>query len=247
MLSCHGIPLSVILPLYKPRGEWSEQFVENINELNQYLSPVIDIEYIVVYDGKPDQSIINKFKEIRGSHPEIKFVHYEKNHGKGYALRYGVSIASAPNILTMDFDFPYQKESIAQMIGLLCQGYDVIVGKRSTEYFKQIPVKRKVISKIFSFLATAFLGLPLRDTQSGMKGFNEKGKQVFLSTTINRFLVDTEFVLRVCKKELNMKTILIELKPGLAFTDFGAKVIRTEMGNFFKLLQLNRSLRKQAI
>ncbi|MEI9944696.1 MAG: glycosyltransferase family 2 protein [Chitinophagaceae bacterium] len=236
--------ITIVLPMYHPKGEWPKQFIENVRDLNASLSPALQLEYIVVHDGTPDQSAIDSFKDICQHHKEIKFTWYKKNQGKGYALRYGVALSSFPNVLTMDFDFPYCKESIIEMIGLLHQGHDVIVGKRSSDYFQQIPTKRKIISKTCSWLASSFLGLPLKDTQSGIKGFNEKGRAVFLQTTIKRFLVDTEFILRASKKNLNMKTIQIQPKPDLSFSNFGFRVIKTETGNFLKLLYLNQSLAK---
>lgn len=245
MPALDAISVSIVLPLYKPQGQWAENFLQNLRDLNDSLPSGVIIDYIVVYDGMPENSIIETFREICRAQPGIKFEWYRQNRGKGHALRHGVRSSAASNVLTMDFDFPYRKESVLEMISLLKKGHEVIVGKRSNEYFQQIPVKRKVISKIFSWLATFFLGLPLRDTQSGIKGFNAKGKKVFLETVINRFLVDTEFILRACKKNLDMKTIRIEPKPDLSFTNFGFRVIRTELGNFLKLLYLNRSLNKQ--
>ncbi len=245
MSSVQRSRVSIVLPMYKPCGPWPDEFLQNVKEWNEYLSPYVQVDYIVVHDGLPDTYTINTFRSICVTHPEIQFNWYTRNRGKGYALRQGVRISTATNTLTMDFDFPYRKESTYEMIGLLQQGHDVIVGKRSNEYFKQIPFKRKAISKIFSWLSSAFLGLPLRDAQSGIKGFNQKGRSVFLETTINRFLVDTEFILRASKENLDMKTIQIEPKPCLYFTNFGFKVIRTESGNFFKLLRLSRSLTKK--
>jgi hypothetical protein len=91
-----------------------------------------------------------------------------------------------------------------------------------------------------------FLDLPLYDTQSGIKGFNTAGKNVFLQTTINRFLIDTEFILRSSRDNISIKQIDISLEPYVVFSNFGVKVIRTEMNNFLKLLYLNRTLKKNA-
>lgn len=244
MPGLHSTPVTIVLPLYKPKSNWKEDFINNVYELNEYLSPSIAVEYIVVHDGLPEPYISEDLSRISEEHKEVKFLYYKKNRGKGYALRQGVKLSTTEHILTIDFDFPYQKESVKEMITLLQQGRDVVVGKRSDKYFQQIPFKRKIISKIFSLIANLFLGLPLRDTQSGIKAFNQKGKTIFLETTINRFLVDTEFILRAWKKNLSMQMIMIEPKPLLSFTNFGFKVIKTESVNFLKLLYLNKILSK---
>lgn len=230
--------ITIVLPMYKPGHEWERQFLTNVKELNDFVSPYTSINYIVVHDGPAPPEMRKSFEKISGTFPFIQFSHYAQNQGKGYALRHGVSLSRTPFTLTMDFDFPYQKEGIKEMIAHLQEDHDIIVGKRSVDYFHQIPLKRKVISKLFSWLAGAFLDIPLKDTQSGIKGFNIRGRQTFLETTINRFLVDTEFVLRASKKKQKIKTINITPKPGLLFTNFGFRVIKTETGNFLKLLRI---------
>jgi hypothetical protein len=143
------------------------------------------------------------------------------------------------------FDFPYKKKNIVELISFLKQGYDVVIGKRSKSYFKQLPFKRKIISALCLLLKKIFLDLPTYDTQSGIKAFNQTGKKIFLETTINRFLADTEFILRSHKQDLSIKEMDIELEPYVEFSNFGLGVIRTEMNNFLKLLYLNKKLRKK--
>lgn len=246
MSSLKLTPVTIVLPMYKPPRQWSAHFLKNMEELDAYLPVHMLPQYVVVYDGMPDRDTLCEFRKVYERHKRVRFTWYDNNRGKGFALRCGVNSACSPLVLTMDFDFPYRKESVAEMIRLLQQGYDVIVGKRSTGYYRQIPLKRKVISRIFSWLASAFLGLSLKDTQSGIKGFNERGRAAFLETTIDRFLVDTEFILRASKKNLSIRTIQIEPKADLSFTNFGMGVIKTESLNFIKLLYLNRSLTRTA-
>ena len=106
--------------------------------------------------------------------------------------------------------------------------------------------KRKIISRACILLKKRFLNLPMYDTQSGIKAFNAMGKEIFLETTINRFLADTEFILRSHKKNLSIKEIDLELEPYVQFSNFGLNVIKTELGNFFKLLYLSKKLKRTA-
>jgi glycosyltransferase involved in cell wall biosynthesis len=235
---------SVVLPLYNPSANWEELFLQNVKELNDLLSENVTVRYIVVYDGLPEESVYETFQTILQNNPAISFLPYAPNMGKGYALRRGVSEADTDYIIITDFDFPYAKRNIVELIDLLVDGYDVVVGKRSESYFRQLPFKRKIISQTCNLLKKAFLDLPSYDTQSGIKAFNKNGKQAFLETTINRFLIDTEFLLRSHKKQLAIKEINIELESYVRFSNFGLKVLREEMNNFFKLLHLNKKLRK---
>ena len=156
-------------------------------------------------------------------------------------------MADTDYLLVTDFDFPYKKKNIIELITLLKEGYDIVVGKRSRSYFRQLPLKRKIISGLCNILRKIFLDLPMYDTQSGIKAFNKNGKKVFLETTIDRFLIDTEFILRSYKQNLLIKEINIELESYVEFSNFGLKVIKTEMDNFWKLLQLNMQLKKKSV
>ena len=235
---------SVVLPLYKPSGNWEKLFLQNVKELNDLLSENVTVRYIVVYDGPPEESVSERFQTILQDNPKISFISYARNLGKGYALRRGVSEADTDYVIITDFDFPYAKRNIVELMDNLVDGYDVVVGKRSDSYFRQLPIRRKVISEACNLLKKAFLDLPSYDTQSGIKAFNKNGKEAFLETEINRFLIDTEFLLRSHKKQLAIKEINIELESYVRFSNFGFKVLREEMNNFFKLLLLNKKLRK---
>jgi dolichyl-phosphate beta-glucosyltransferase len=238
---------SIVLPVYKPKGRWMEVFVQNLNELKNYFPKDISFRYIVVHDGPADASMISAFEVLSESFKNISFTSYSVNRGKGYALRQGIKMANTPYILTTDFDFPYRKENLTEVISFLKKGHDVVVGKRSKEYLRHLPIKRKIIFKLGIFLNQIFLGLPVPDTQSGIKGFNTKGKHVFMQTTIDRFLIDTEFVLRSYREKLSIKVIDVEVKPETEFSNFGFTVLKTELRNFLSLINLNKKLKSANI
>jgi glycosyltransferase involved in cell wall biosynthesis len=221
-----------------------EQFMKNIQELDSILPRYLTVQYSVVHDGPADIQTDVFFELAIDLYKDLRFISYHKNKGKGYALRRGVQEAQTPYVITIDFDFPYEKENVLELINCLLKGNDVVVGKRSARYFNSLPFKRKLISRAYSFMNRLFLELPLFDTQSGIKGFNKEGRSVFLQTTINRFLIDTEFILRAHKQNLSIKVINIELRPGIRFSDFGIKVIKTEFVNFIYLVWLNLKLNR---
>ncbi len=236
--------ISIVLPLYRPKGNWAEKFIQHTIELRPFLPRQLQVEWIVVYDDAIDASLLPGFSLLRERLEGVQIASYGTNRGKGYALREGVRLAHSPHVLTMDFDFPYHKENIAELIAQLQGGFfDIVVGRRSPAYFSQVPWQRKLISKLFSRLNRSLLRLPLCDAQSGIKGFNLNGREQFLQTTIDRFLVDTEFVMRSSRQGLFIKTIDIELRPGILFSSFGLPVLMTELRNFVQLLLLNKKLK----
>lgn len=235
---------SVILPLYNPSSNWVNLFQQNIKALNVLLPADVTVQYIIVYDGTPSPAVAASLDSICQSSTNISLITYPSNMGKGYALRQGVKMANTPYTLITDFDFPYKKNNIVDLVMELKKGSDIVIGKRAKSYFRQLPLKRKIISKACVLLNKLLLDLPLYDVQSGIKGFNEIGKEVFLQTTIDRFLIDTEFILRASKKPLSIKEINIELEPYVGFSNFGMGVIKTELNNFRKLIYLNKKLKR---
>ena len=84
---------------------------------------------------------------------------------------------------------------------------------------------------------TWVLRIKIKDTQGGMKGFSQAGQAIFLTTRINSFLFDTEFIYKASRrKEINLRTINANIKEGLAVSDMGFKVLRREALNFLSIL-----------
>lgn len=231
--------LSLILPMCKPKEGWQYQLLNNIGILNEKFENKIAIEVIVVNDGFENKDILNLFKVIGQLFTNVKFISYPNNKGKGFALRTGLTSSTASHIIITDFDFPYEISDIVKIYHLLKSGKEIVVGKRNTKYYQHIPLKRKIVSKACIALNRHVLKLPFADTQSGLKGFNNKGKMLFLATTINRFLVDTEFLLLAHKNEHHISVVNINLRSGINFTNMGWKVILTEGKNFYKIMKIN--------
>jgi hypothetical protein len=69
-----------------------------------------------------------------------------------------------------------------------------------------------------------------------LKGMNQKGKAVFMETTINRFLVDMEFIKRATKKqEMKIEPVVVQLRPDVDFSSMGVGVLLAELKNFVRI------------
>lgn len=233
--------ISVVLPLYKPQRDWPQQLLQNKRRLEAFL-PEVSFSYVVVHDGPVCVETEKVMQAMQEACTNLTFYTYSQNQGKGHALRYGVGRTTTPFVLTTDFDFPYELENIRQVVAGLKEGYAVVTGRRTRDYFSCLPLKRRIISRLLALGNRLFFTLPVNDTQSGLKGFNQAGKAVFLQTTVKRFLVDTEFLLRLSKSKLPVKVIDVHLRRGIVFSDFGTKVLKTEAQNFLSLLRLQRQL-----
>ena len=58
----------------------------------------------------------------------------------------------------------------------------------------------------------------------------------FLKTTIDRYLFDLEFVFITAKaKKLQLKPVIVELRPGIIFSNMNFKILTQEGKSFFKI------------
>jgi dolichyl-phosphate beta-glucosyltransferase len=234
--------LSIVLPMFKPKPGWEKNLRENIQLLDIEFNYSISIEYILVNDGFENEHLLSLFEVIQEGERNIRFISYKENKGKGYALRTGVAAATAPIVITTDLDFPYEAKDIRNVYVLLRSGNEIVTGKRKPEYYTATPLRRRLISKACIAMNKHVLKLSLGDSQSGLKGFNQRGKKLFLQTTINRFLVDTEFLVLAKKHNLDIAVLELNLKNGIKFSSMGWKILMAEGKNFYRIVKMNKSI-----
>lgn len=229
-------PLHIVLPCYNPINNWELELVQHINSLQSLLQEYT-LNIIVVNDAS-DKGVSDENINYLEKHLEnFKYISYIDNKGKGYALREGVKTISDGLILYTDIDFPYEYESMISILKTLEQGSDIAVGTRNHEYYENTPTKRKWISKILRFVFKTVFGLPITDTQCGLKGFNQKGKQVFLNTVIKRFLFDMEFIALASRNsDVVMTPVHVRLRENVTFSKMNLKILANEFWNFLRIL-----------
>ena len=64
---------------------------------------------------------------------------------------------------------------------------------------------------------------------------NQKGKDIFLQTSIDRYLFDLEFIFLSARNKLNIKTVEVELRPEIVLSKMNWKILLQEFGNFLKI------------
>ncbi|GAB3299542.1 hypothetical protein GCM10027348_23860 [Hymenobacter tenuis] len=166
------------------------------------------------------------------------YLAYTVNQGKGHALRTGVAQAREPYCVFTDIDFPYQEHSVGALCQLLfSSGADIVVGVRNEAYYAQVPPARRRVSQILRQLTKHVLRLPVDDTQCGLKGFNEAGRQLFLRTTTQRYLFDLEMLFLAARDtRLRVLPLAVELKPNIVFSRLNTRILLTESLNFVRIL-----------
>lgn len=202
--------LSLVIPSYKQGKTIKKDITRIIGSLSSLKMPY---EIIVVIDGKLDKTeeILKKAKL-----PKVKVVGYEHNHGKGYAVRYGMSKAKGSIIAFLDAGMDLHPRSIQIMLDELEKHHaDIVIGSKLHPLSAvSYPWQRKVMSWGYRTLVKVLFGLSITDTQVGLKMFRRKVlEDVLPRLIVKQFAFDIE-ILSVANYlgYKNIKEAPIELK-----------------------------------
>ena len=190
----------------------------------------------MVNDGSENNVSDTNIDFLKQNITHFKYLNYNQNQGKGYAVRYGVKHASSNKTIFTDIDFPYLDKDLKAVYELINEQNDIIIGKRSEKYYDNISTNRKWISKQFKKLIKLLLNIPITDTQAGIKGFNKKGKEILLKTTVNRYLFDLELVKIASKQKANIVETEVSLKPNIVMPNMSTKILFSEFINLLKIM-----------
>ena len=227
--------ISVIIPVYNPSQDWADIVLTETANLIK-LMPHDQLEFIMVNDGSANDAYQHEKQQIADS--IVRLIEYSPNRGKGEALRTGVSASSGELVIYTDVDFPYSADSMLKVINTLKSGAkDVVIGIKDSTYYDHVPPFRRFVSKLLRLFVRIFFRIPTDDFMCGLKGFNQKGKPVFLHTAIDRYLFDLEFMFLLSRHaDITTTTLEIRLKDNIEFRQMNPKIIRTELTDLFRIL-----------
>jgi glycosyltransferase involved in cell wall biosynthesis len=222
--------ISVVLPAYNE----AEHIVRNLLETVSVLSKFeYDFEVIVVDDGSPDKTYLHAAR-LLASHPQrVRVVRYEENRGKGNALMAGTWFASGEYVVFLDADMDLHPVQIPTLLGVAeASGADVVVGSKMHPLSNvDYPKKRRLYSWGYYVLVRALFGLPVSDTQTGLKVFRrEVLERVFPLMLVKRFAFDVEVL-------ANAHRLGYQIVNAPVTLDFRRALGRLNWRNVFKMLR----------
>jgi len=154
--------VSVVLPCYNERDHVELE----IKRIRAALDAAgMRHEVICVDDGSTDGT-----REVLEAIPGIRVILLPRNQGSGTARRIGTQQARGRVVVWTDADLTYPNERIPELVGLLDDTYDQVVGARRTEAgtIKLLRVPAKwAIRKLAAYLTST----PIPDLNSGLRAF----------------------------------------------------------------------------
>lgn len=185
--------LSVIVPVFNQ----ASSIVANIRTIEQRLTATMDqsFEVLVVSDGSIDatEDQLNASTESGG----FRVFHYDRNLGKGYAVKLGALEARGAWIGFVDADLDLDPGGLAEFLSAAQdRQLDFAIGsKRHPSSSVSYPPSRVAASWLYQQLVRLLFRLDVRDTQVGLKVFSRQvADQVLPYLLVKRYAFDLELL-----------------------------------------------------
>jgi len=190
--------LSVIIPCFNEINT-IEQIISKVQNFND-----LEKEIIVIDDCSNDGTKEKLKSEISNSID--KLITNDKNFGKGYSLRKGISVATGDIIIFQDADLEYDPSEYKNLLKPILEGKaDVVFGSRFTGSGEKrvLYFWHRLANLTLTTLSNMFSNLNLTDMEIGYKVFkSEIIKDLNLKE--NRFGIEPEITAKIAKKKIRI-------------------------------------------
>ena len=201
---------SLCIPMYNE----SAIIADTAKTLSAFMeSNFSDYEILFSDDGSTDGSgdIVRAL-----ALPNVRVVGYEKNRGKGSAVREAMLAAEGDVMMFTDSDLAYGTDVLLRVFEEMTKADapDVLVGSRNiaADGYEGYTFMRKVASKTYIKVLCAVGGLRLSDSQCGCKAFSGKAaKAIFSRCQVNGFAFDFEVILLAQKLGLSIRELPVKV------------------------------------
>lgn len=190
----------VLLPAYNPN-------IMMLTSLRELKKEGFDI--LVVNDGSAKE-----FSELFEEAKKYAVVLcYEKNMGKGYALKYGMQkirehFPDAQRFITADADGQHSTEDIVNIREKMRSGDDFILGTR--DFKGNTPLRSRVGNSMSRLVFAVSTGYYLSDNQSGLRGFDMCHVPWMAKVGGNRYEYEMNVLICAVKQRIKIRTVPIK-------------------------------------
>ena len=211
--------ISVVMPLYN-EGAHITSNVEQTRGVLHLLGP---FEIILVNDGSSDNSGEEIAQLAKKFPTEIISLQLPRS-GKGEALRRGAKMAKGEFVVFIDADLDLPPEQILFFIAIQrVKKADAVIGsKMHPDSTVDYPLRRRIYSVGYFWLVKFLFGLPVRDTQTGLKLVRrELLVQALDRTEASGFTLDLELLVRLVQLNAVMVEAPVVVQHSFKFGGIG--------------------------
>jgi len=185
--------VSIIMPAHNEGDRISSSLEETVRTFDSF---GCDYEIILVDDGSTDNTY-EEILRIASRYSNIILKKNRINYGKGRAVKYAFRFVTGKYVVFLDSDMDLHPGQIQTFFDIMrLDNADVVIGsKRHPNSQLYYPIGRRIISSVYFLLINLMFGLPIKDTQTGLKLFKaEVLKEIFPKVLIKHFAFDLEIL-----------------------------------------------------
>lgn len=229
--------LSLVVPMYNE----ASIICDTAKTLSSYLQEHFsEYELLFVDDGSKDGTA-KLVQEL--NLPNVRVLGYEKNRGKGCAVRTGMLEATGDIAMFIDADLAYGTDVIKQAVDTLEAQPDkqMLIGSRvlHPEGYEGYTFVRKLASKAYIKVLNLYGGLKLSDSQCGCKAYRGKAiHDIFSRCETDGFAFDFETILWAQKLGYDIVELPVKI---INHRDSKINVVR----DTFRMLKELRAIKKR--
>jgi glycosyltransferase involved in cell wall biosynthesis len=183
---------------------------ETLNDLPKNIPGIDIIEILVIDDGSTDDTA--SVAREHGVHHVIRF---KRNRGLAAAFAAGLDAClkhGADFIVNTDADNQYRGADVAKLLEPLVGGHaDVTIGDRNISSLKHLPIIRRILQRLGSWVVRQVSSTNVPDSTSGFRAYT---REAALSMTfVSEFSYTLESIIQTGKKRLAIAHVLIDTNP----------------------------------
>ncbi len=207
--------LSIVMPAYN----LGRVIRDNVASVHALFDSVVPFEIVPVDDGSADDTR-SRMEQAADDFPQtVRPVFSPRNGGKGAALAQGFAKSRGSHVLLLDGDLDLSPKLIWNFFDVMRDtGADIVIGSKMHPESKiDYPPTRRLASFVYYGIVKMLVGLPVHDTQTGMKLFKREALEyAFSRMLVKRFAFDLEVLSIANENGFKIAEAPIEL-------DFGNK------------------------
>ena len=189
----------IFIPAYKPDGR--------LTELCRKLSGTYSVLVVDDGSGKDFDAVFESTADF------ATVLRYEKNRGKGGALKYGFSkipelFPDADYIITADADGQHTPEDIAKVAERVKETGGLVLGSR--KFTGKVPARSAFGNTLTRFVFKVASGASVRDTQTGLRAFGKEYLERFSTLKGDRYEYEMTQLMYCAAEKIPMTEVDIE-------------------------------------
>ncbi len=235
--------ISVCVPMYNE----NRVIAASAKTLSEYMSANFeDYEIVFCSDGSTDGCD----ETVRALNlPNVRVIGYEKNQGKGCAVRTAILSATGDVRMFTDADLAYGTGVIKQVADAFeaNPNADMVIGSRNLDKsgYEGYTFLRKIMSKVYIKVLCIAGGFKLSDSQCGCKAFRaDAAEKIFSRCEVNGFAFDFEAILWAVKMKMNIKEIPVRV---INHGESKVRIIRDTIKMLRDLMKMKKRIRKTPV